>query len=195
MRVLVTYGWCRTAYVISESLARAGFEVSACGDSALSITRVSRYVDTFDRVPDPFANPRAYALAVERWSCRRGAGVVVPAHEDFVFLRRAWRGYSAGDNSSPRQRATRDCRRWISGAGCSAPARPAWRRPPPDAPASLEEADRVFGHIRGVPGHPQAPPRKRWKGVMLVRDAGQGRPEHHRLVERFGLRGLLAAAN
>src|SRR5262245_29068911 len=86
MRVLVTYGWCRTAYAICASLARAGFRVSACGDSALCMTRISRYVDTFDRVPNPFESPREYAAAVGRIVRKRAVDLVVPAHEDFVAL-------------------------------------------------------------------------------------------------------------
>src|ERR1051325_806905 len=86
MRILVTYGWCRTSYVICESLARAGFTVYACGDSALCMTRVSRYVRSFDRVPDPFGDPRSYAAAVGDVMRRRAVSVVIPAHEDFVAL-------------------------------------------------------------------------------------------------------------
>src|SRR5436305_12122810 len=86
MRVLVTYGWCRTAYVICESLARAGFTVCACGDSALSMTRASRYVNSFDLVPDPFGDSQAYAAAVGEIMQRRRVCFVVPAHEDFVAL-------------------------------------------------------------------------------------------------------------
>ena len=85
-RVLVTYGWCRTAYVICERLARRGYRVSACGESALSMTRVSRYVDTFDRVPDPFGNPRLYAAAIGEVARNRRAALVMPAHEDFLAL-------------------------------------------------------------------------------------------------------------
>src|SRR5436190_14073160 len=86
MRVLITYGWCRTAYVMAESLCRAGFTVSACGDSALSMARVSRHVTSFDTVPDPFGDPRSYTAAVGDVMRRRGASLVFPAHEDFVVL-------------------------------------------------------------------------------------------------------------
>ena len=57
MRILVTYEWCRTAYIAAESLCRAGFEVYACGSTALSMVRVSRFVRGCDRVPDPFQEP------------------------------------------------------------------------------------------------------------------------------------------
>ena len=32
-RILVTYGWCRTAYAVAESLAKAGYAVYGCDDS------------------------------------------------------------------------------------------------------------------------------------------------------------------
>jgi len=86
VRVLVTYGWCRTAYAICERLARSGLRVSACGDSALSMTRASRYVETFDLVPDPFGSPRLYAGSIAEVIRRRKIKLVIPAHEDFVPL-------------------------------------------------------------------------------------------------------------
>lgn len=57
MRILVTYGWCGTAYIAAESLCRAGFEVYACSSTALSMVRVSRFVRGFDRVPNQFKEP------------------------------------------------------------------------------------------------------------------------------------------
>jgi hypothetical protein len=57
MRILVTYGGCHTAYIAAESLGRAGFEVYACGSTALSMVRISRFVRGFHRVPDPFKEP------------------------------------------------------------------------------------------------------------------------------------------
>src|SRR5438445_5418552 len=86
MRVLVTYGWCRTAYVICESLARAGFTVCACGDSALSMTRASRYVNSFDLVPDPFGDSQAYAAADGEIMQRRRVCFVVPVNEGYEVI-------------------------------------------------------------------------------------------------------------
>src|SRR5438477_12937637 len=86
MRILVTYAWCRTAYAVCESLAKAGFKISVCGDSMLSMTRVSRYADSFDRVPNSFTEPRLYARAIGEVIRKRGVSVVVPVHEDFIPL-------------------------------------------------------------------------------------------------------------
>ena len=186
MRVLVTYGWCRTAYVICESLARAGFEVSACGPSALSMTRVSRHVKSFDRVPDPFASPRLYALAIGEICRRRRVRVVVPAHEDFVFLQEhrglippetilaapsLEKGLNALDKWDLIQHAAK--------AGIPVPAT--------FAPGSTEEAGRIFSRI-AFPAIVKPRRGNGGKGVALVRDADQGTTEYRRLVERFGLK-------
>ncbi|MEG4632702.1 hypothetical protein QUB56_24440 [Microcoleus sp. AR_TQ3_B6] len=84
MRILVTYGWCRTAYIAAESICRAGFEVYACGSTALSMVRVSRLVRGFDRVPDPFKEPEQLvelrASALETDSARLLTSGFFPAY-------------------------------------------------------------------------------------------------------------------
>jgi predicted ATP-grasp superfamily ATP-dependent carboligase len=185
MRILITYGWCRTAYVICESLARAGFTVSACGDSALSMTRASRYVDSFDPVPDPFGDPRCYAAAVGDVMRRRGVSLVLPAHEDFVALQQfqnllppeaivAAPSYAAAsevlDKWALIQRANR----------AHIPV------PYTYAPQSLDEAENILAQIdqpaiikprRGNGG----------KGVELIHDPRQGSREYRRIVSQFQL--------
>jgi predicted ATP-grasp superfamily ATP-dependent carboligase len=187
MRALVTYGWCRTAYVICESLSRAGFRVSACGDSALSMTRVSRYVDTFDRVPDCFGCPRLYATAVAEVVRKRGVGFVVPAHEDFVPLQEfrhllppeviiagppSREGREVLDKWKLVQRATR--------AGIPVPET--------YAPDSIEEAERILVRI-AVPAILKPHCGNGGKGVVLVHNPRQGIAEYRRLVNQFGLGG------
>src|SRR5436190_16348059 len=120
MRVLITYGWCRTAYVMAESLCRAGFTVSACGDSALSVARVSRHVTSFDTVPDPFGDPRSYTAAVGDVMRRRGASLVFPAHEDFVVLQQ-FRDLLPADAIVAAPGYAAVSRRWTSGRWLSGP--------------------------------------------------------------------------
>lgn len=84
--VLVTYGWCRTAYVAAESLARARFRVYACDASLVSMTRVSRFVCGYDRTPNPFQEPQAYVESLARIVSRRGIDVLLPAHEDALAI-------------------------------------------------------------------------------------------------------------
>ena len=86
MRILVTYGWCRTAYIAAESLRRAGFEVYACGSTALSMVRVSRFVRGFDRVPDPFKEPEQYVTEISALVKRRNIDVLLPVHEDAFLI-------------------------------------------------------------------------------------------------------------
>jgi len=86
MRILATYGWCRTAYIAAESLCRAGFEVYACGSTALSMVRVSRFVRGFDRVPDPFKEPEQYLTEISAIVKRRNIDVLLPVHEDALAI-------------------------------------------------------------------------------------------------------------
>lgn len=86
MKILVTYGWCRTAYIAAESLCRAGFEVYACGSTALSMVRVSRFVRGFDRVPDPFKEPEQYVTEISAIVKRRNIDVLLPVHEDALAI-------------------------------------------------------------------------------------------------------------
>ena len=185
MKILVSYGWCRTAYVICESLARAGFTVSACGNSVLSMTRVSRYVSTFDSVPDPFEDPGAYAAAVGEVMRRRGLRLVIPAHEDSVSLRQFQHLLPANaivaapdcaaasqvlDKWSFVQRAKR----------ADVPAPATW------APRSLEEADDILAEV----DHPAIIKPRRGnggKGVVLAHDPRQGSREYRRIVNQFRL--------
>jgi biotin carboxylase len=87
-RILVTYAWCRTAYVVCEVLARAGFEVYCCGSSALSMSRASRHVRAFFRVPDPFTDPKGYMRALRGVLERTGIQIVLPVHEDALVIQK-----------------------------------------------------------------------------------------------------------
>jgi hypothetical protein len=86
MRILVTYGWCRTAYIAAESLCRAGFEVYACGSTALSMVRVSRFVRGFDRVGDPFKEPEQYVTEISAIVKLRNIDVLLPVHENALAI-------------------------------------------------------------------------------------------------------------
>lgn len=87
-KVLLTYGWCRTAYVAAECLAEAGYEVYACDKSRLAMLRFSRHIKEFFRVPSQDTCPEAYARAVAGIAKARQIKVVVPVHEDMVILQR-----------------------------------------------------------------------------------------------------------
>ncbi len=82
MRVLLTYGWCRTAYVAAESLASAGWDVYVCDFTPLSMTRFSRFVRGFDLVPHPFKEPEQYVTELAVIVKRRQIDVLLPVHED-----------------------------------------------------------------------------------------------------------------
>ena len=86
----VTYGWCRTAYAVVRSLARAGVEVHVGDASRLAMARYSRYCRSFHRLPDFFSQPDEYVAAVLAAMRKCGAQVLLPCHEDVgVFAARA----------------------------------------------------------------------------------------------------------
>lgn len=85
---MVSYGWCRTAYVAAKCLAEAGHDVYVCDPSPLSMTRVSRYVKGFHRVPAFYRAPEdfvdALAALVGRWKI----DLLMPMHEEAVTIQR-----------------------------------------------------------------------------------------------------------
>lgn len=86
LRVLLTYGWCRTAYVAAECIARAGHTVFVCDSSALSMARVSRSVKGFFRVPSFHAEPDNYVDALGAIAGRHDIQVLMPMHEDALTV-------------------------------------------------------------------------------------------------------------
>jgi glutathione synthase/RimK-type ligase-like ATP-grasp enzyme len=87
-KLLLTYGWCRTAYVAAESLAAAGYEVYACDESRMAMLRFSRYIKKFFAVPCPNTRPEAYARTVARIVEEINISVIIPVHEDMIALQR-----------------------------------------------------------------------------------------------------------
>lgn len=87
-RVLITYGWCRTAYVALRALARTGHVVYVCGSNAPLMCAWSRHCCGSAVVADPFTAPEQFTrdlvALVERWRI----DVVLPGHEDGLVLRR-----------------------------------------------------------------------------------------------------------
>jgi predicted ATP-grasp superfamily ATP-dependent carboligase len=85
-RVLVTYGWCRTAYVVAESLAKAGYGVYGCDDSRWNMLSCSRYVRGFDVVSNPFRNPRQFVSDIASVVRKRAIDILLPVHEDVLAV-------------------------------------------------------------------------------------------------------------
>ena len=84
--VLVTDGHLRPSLAAVRSLGRAGYRVHVCAPRARSLAGASRYAVAHERVPDPLAQPDAYADAVkrllERWSIR----VLLPMSEESLLV-------------------------------------------------------------------------------------------------------------
>jgi len=87
-RVLVTYGWCRTAYSAAESLCRAGYDVFGCANSPASMVRFSRFTRGFDRVASPFRFPLRYVEDLVMVVRKRRIDVLLPVHEDALVIAR-----------------------------------------------------------------------------------------------------------
>jgi len=86
-RVLVTYGWCRTAYLAVRSLSRGGYRVYTCSGHAPSMSGWSRFSRGSAAVADPFAAPEEFSKDVGRLVQRWSIDVVLPGHEDALALR------------------------------------------------------------------------------------------------------------
>jgi predicted ATP-grasp superfamily ATP-dependent carboligase len=85
----VTYGWCRNAYTVVRSLGIMGVEVHVGDPSFLAMSRVSRYCESFTRLPDFFAEPDRYFDETCKALKKTGAKVLLPCHEDIgIFCKR-----------------------------------------------------------------------------------------------------------
>jgi len=86
-RVLITYGWCRTAYIALQALAGGGHAVYVCSSRQPAMTAWSRFSRDSAVTPDSFEAPAAYARAVGELVRRWNIDVVLPGHEDGIALR------------------------------------------------------------------------------------------------------------
>ena len=87
-KILVTYGWCRTAYVVAESLAKAGYAVYGCDDSRWNMLSCSRHVRGSDVVSNPFRSPREFVRDLAAVVGKRRIDILLPVHEDALAVRR-----------------------------------------------------------------------------------------------------------
>jgi predicted ATP-grasp superfamily ATP-dependent carboligase len=85
---LVTYGWCRVAYVIAHSLHGHGIEVHATDAAPLAMCRFSRAVSSFQRTRDPWSDPAGFSDDIGDAARRHRVGVVLPGHDDVGALLR-----------------------------------------------------------------------------------------------------------
>lgn len=86
-RVLVTYAWCRTAYVAVRSLARAGYEVFVCDESRRPMCKYSRFVSGFFQTPS-LSLGGDYVSAVGGWCTDKGIDIIFPCHEDSIIFQK-----------------------------------------------------------------------------------------------------------
>jgi biotin carboxylase len=80
-RVLVTDGEERAALAVVRSLGRAGHDVRVCSPRARSLAGASRWARGEARVPDPLAQPAAYAGAVRALALRQRCDLLLPLSE------------------------------------------------------------------------------------------------------------------
>lgn len=84
----VTYGWCRSSYVVLRSLASAGIQVHLGDASPFAMSRYSRYAGSFQRIPDFFLDPDSYFDRLYGALTETGARVLLPCHEDVGIISR-----------------------------------------------------------------------------------------------------------
>ena len=184
-RILITYGWCRTAYVAAESLARAGFEVFACDAARVNMTRASRRVSGFDRVPDPFQDPERYVEALARVVERRRIDILFPAHEDAVAIRRYEACLPRGLTVACPPLA--DLERALDKADIVEAARSAGVNAPETLiPTSFREVEPLAERL-GLPVVVKTRHGNSGKGVVLAKSAAEARDRYEDLVGTLGL--------
>jgi len=88
VKVLVTYGWCRTAYLSVQALATLGYEVYSCSHLQPSMSGWSRFCHGSAPVSDPFKAPISFIEDISRLVDRWQIDVLLPVHEDALVLRR-----------------------------------------------------------------------------------------------------------
>jgi predicted ATP-grasp superfamily ATP-dependent carboligase len=84
-RVLLTYGWCRTAYVTLKSLALKGIDVYVADHSPTAMCRFSRYTKKFIRIPDEIDNEEKYVAYISALIREYSIDVYMPVNiETFI---------------------------------------------------------------------------------------------------------------
>lgn len=185
MNVLVTYGWCRTAYSVAMSLAKAGHSVSVCASSPLSMSRYSRFVRTFDLVPDPYADEAGYVAAVAAVAAKRNIAVIMPVHEDALAIQRHLHLLPATVKiASPGRDALElaldkwELLRTAAEVGVPIPRT--------SAPATIEAAERAFQET-GFPLVIKPRRGNSGKGVAIAHDFETARDSYRALIARLRL--------
>lgn len=87
--VLLTYAWCRSAYIAARSLARSGLRVHVADTSATGMAQWSRYAHFAGRYTPPLAQPERFVEDVLRLLERTGATFLLPGHDETEILARA----------------------------------------------------------------------------------------------------------
>lgn len=86
-RVLVTYGWCRTAYVAVKSLARSNHVVFSSSHLTPSMSGWSRFCAGSAKTADAAKNPKQFVAdlccLIQEWDIE----VLMPCHEDALAVR------------------------------------------------------------------------------------------------------------
>jgi predicted ATP-grasp superfamily ATP-dependent carboligase len=87
VKVLVTYGWCRTAYLSVRALTALGHQVYSCSHLQPSMSAWSRFCCGSALVSNPFEMPIAFTKDISNLVDRWNIDIVLPCHEDALVLR------------------------------------------------------------------------------------------------------------
>lgn len=87
-KVIITHGWCRTAYAVLRCLKQYGVEVFVGGPEGAMMAGSSRFAAGVFHYPSPYSNPEGFVGSVVKAVRQVGAKVYIPVHEEILAVGR-----------------------------------------------------------------------------------------------------------
>jgi predicted ATP-grasp superfamily ATP-dependent carboligase len=94
--VLLTYGWCRTAYCAARDLARHGVSVVVGDTGNIGMCQWSRIPSSTFRYRDPSSNPIEFVSDVAAACEEHQIKVIIPGHDEIEVLAQHANGLPSG---------------------------------------------------------------------------------------------------
>jgi predicted ATP-grasp superfamily ATP-dependent carboligase len=84
--VVLTYGWCRVAYIVLRSLTRHGLRVLIGDEVPIGMCQMSKLKADSFRYPSPWTRPGEFVKEVKRVFSKSEASVIIAPHEESYLL-------------------------------------------------------------------------------------------------------------